>query len=164
MKISLIAAFSENRVIGIDNRIPWRITEDLKRFKKITLGHTVVMGRKTYESLKTPLPGRKNLVLSRQKNYKADGALVCRSLDEAITKSEDEGEEEVFIIGGGQIYEEALPISDRLYITLIHKEIEGDTFFPTVPDNKFKKVFEEKKCSLSSEVSFSFIVLERATS
>ena len=164
MIISLIAAFSENRVIGINNSIPWRIPEDMKWFKKLTLGHTVVMGRKTFESMKNPLPDRKNFVLSGQKNYKADGARVYRSIDEVIKKSADEGEKEIFIIGGGQIYKKTLPLADRIYITLIHKELEGDTFFPSIPEKEFKKVFEEKNYNSSQDISFSFIILDRIKS
>ncbi len=166
MKTSIIAAFSENRVIGLNNRLPWHIQEDLKWFKKTTMGHTVIMGRKTFESLQKPLPGRKNIVLSTQKNYKASGALVCRSIDEAIKISKAGDEKEIFIIGGGQIFNKTLPRADRIYITLIHKEFAGDTFFPVIREGMFKKVFQEAHTdrgtgNIPKDITFSFKILDR---
>ena len=176
MKISLIAAISENRVIGSKGRIPWHIPEDLKRFKKITMGHTVIMGRKTYESLKSPLTGRKNIVLSGNKDYRAEGAEVYTSIGDAIKKSEAGGEKELFVIGGGQIFKKTLPLADRIYITLIHKEFEGDSFFPIIPESRFNKVFEEnhheKKYGIDTDSAkekngsnnYSFIIFDRVIS
>lgn len=166
MKISIIAAISENRVIGLNNRLPWHIREDLKWFKKNTMGHTVIMGRKTFESLQKPLPGRKNIVLSAQKNYKASGALVCRSIYEAIKISKAGDEKEIFIIGGGQVFNKALPRADRIYITLVHKEFDGDTFFPVIPEGMFKKVYQEAHTlkgsgNIPEDITFSFKILDR---
>lgn len=166
MKISIIAALSENRLIGLNNRLPWHIPEDLKWFKKTTMGHPVIMGRKTFESLQRPFPGRKNIVLSTRINYKASGAFVCRSIDEAIKILKDGDEKEIFIIGGGQVFKKTLPRADRIYITIIHKEIEGDTFFPVIPEDMFKKVFREahferRPGNIPEDITFSFEILDR---
>lgn len=131
--IIIIAAVSENNVIGLKGGIPWHIGEDLKRFKKLTIGHTIVMGRKTYESLPNgPLKGRKNIVLSKRLEYdpEAEGVLVCGSLNEALIHSRYE--EKVFIIGGEEIYKDALDYVDFLELTVVDGEYEGDAFFPFV--------------------------------
>src|SRR5690242_6914236 len=110
MKISLVVAMSENRVIGVDNHLPWHIPEDLKRFKKITSGHPIIMGRKTFESIGKPLPNRTNIIISRNKDYRAEGTITCHSLADAIHwASQAPGNEEIFIIGGGEIFQQALP-------------------------------------------------------
>lgn len=128
MTISIIVAIAANRAIGLNNKMPWHITEDLQRFKAITMGSPVVMGRKTFESLPGALPGRKNVVITRNEEYKAEGAVVVHSLEEAIEKCK--GAEEMFIMGGAQIYEQALPIADRLYLTRVLHDYEADTYFP----------------------------------
>lgn len=126
--ISLIVAVARNRVIGEGNRLIWHISEDLKHFKTITSGHPVIMGRKTYESLGRPLPNRTNVVISRQKNYQAEGCIVVHSLIEALLLFP--AAEEVFIIGGAQIYAQALPLADRFYLTEVDADYSGDTYFP----------------------------------
>jgi dihydrofolate reductase len=126
--ISMIAAMANNRVIGLNNQMPWHLPADLAHFKKVTLGKPVVMGRKTFESIGRPLPGRRNIIITRDKNYQADGIEVVFSPDEAIKAVE--GVEEVMIIGGGHIYETFLPRADRLYLTFIDLNVEGDTCFP----------------------------------
>ncbi len=131
MLISLIAAMAENRVIGRNNVIPWRLPADMQRFRAITMGHPVIMGRKTYESIGRPLPGRKTVLITRQRNYRAAGCVVVHSLREAL--AECEGEAEVFICGGGDIYREALPLASRIYLTVIHQQVPGDTLFPEIP-------------------------------
>lgn len=136
MEISLIAAFDENRVIGKNNALPWNMPADLKHFKNITMGHYIIMGRKTYESVGTPLPGRTSIIITRQSDYKVEGAIVCASLNEALEKSV--GEEEVFIIGGAQIFKEAIKIATRIYTTVIHHAFEGDAYFTQIDDNKWK--------------------------
>ncbi len=149
MTISIIAAVAENNVIGNNNKLIWHISEDLKRFKKLTTGHSVVMGRKTYESLPfKPLPKRKNIVISSQKDLKFEGAVIVNSVKEAL--EECKNEEEIFICGGAEIYKLFLPVADKLYITKVHKSFEGDTFFPE-PDlsewkigYKSEKFFDEK--------------------
>jgi dihydrofolate reductase len=128
MIISIIVAVAENQVIGFDNHLLWHISEDLKRFKNLTTGHHVIMGRKTYESVGKPLPGRVNIVISRQENFKVEGCLVANSLENALELAKQDSE--VFIIGGGEIYNQALPITDKIYLTRVHAGFPGDTFFP----------------------------------
>lgn len=126
--ISLIVAVARNRVIGEDNRMIWHISEDLKHFKAITSGHPVIMGRKTFESLGRPLPHRTNVVISRQTDYRAEGCTVVNSLIAALLLFP--ATEEVFIIGGAQIYAQALPLADRFYLTEVDADYSGDTYFP----------------------------------
>jgi len=136
MLISLIVAMASNRVIGDRGDIPWKIPGEQKMFKEITLGHVVIMGRKTYESLIRPLPGRTNIVVTRQTDYEAPGCIIAQDLDRAINSIAAD-ESEAFIIGGGQLYQETIPVADRIYVTLIPREIPGDTFFPEIPDADF---------------------------
>lgn len=131
MKISIIAAIAENNVIGKDNDLIWHISEDLKRFKKLTSGHTIIMGRKTYESLPfKPLPKRKNIVISRKDDLYFEGAIVVKNPEEAL--KECNGEDEIFICGGATIYNHFLNIADKMYLTKVHQEFKGDTFFPEI--------------------------------
>src|SRR5258708_7509586 len=125
--ISIIVALSENNLIGVNNQLPWRLSADLKRVKAITMGHPLIMGRKTFESIGKPLPGRTNIVITRNKDFKADGCFVVSSLKEAIEKAKDDSE--IFIFGGGEIFREALPIVNKIYMTRIHHHFEGDTYF-----------------------------------
>src|SRR5262245_37513826 len=129
MRISLIAAMAENGVIGRGGQLPWRLEADLARFKQLTMGHTVIMGRKTWESIGRPLPGRRMIVVTRQGRYAADGIEVAGNLEAALEAARVAGEEEAFIIGGAEVYRQALPLADRLYMTLVLAEIEGDTKF-----------------------------------
>ena len=131
MIISLIAAMSENRVIGIGNRIPWVIPSDLKRFSEITMGHTVLFGRKTFESIGRPLPGRKNIILTEQRDYSVEGAFVAHSLADALSLCSTD--DEVFICGGGSLYQVMISRADRIYLTVVHRVYDGDTFFPKIP-------------------------------
>ena len=149
--INIIVATSENNVIGKGNDIPWYIPKDLEHFKKLTTGNTVIMGRKTYESLPKeyrPLPNRINIVITRDKSYQAKGYLVVNSLEDALRKADND--REIFIIGGGQIYREGLKFAERIYLTKIHKNISGDTYFPKL--NKFWKLVDEEEKS-----GFSFL-------
>jgi len=130
MKITLIAAVAENRVIGRDGGLPWRLPEDLRRFKQRTEGHVVIMGRRTFESLAAPLPNRPAIVVSRSRDLDTGEATLANSLDEALDIARGRGEAEVFILGGSEIYAMALPLADRLVLTVVHAEIEGDTYFP----------------------------------
>ncbi len=138
MTISLIVAMSDNAVIGRDNQLPWHLSEDLKQFKKITMGHPIIMGRKTFESIGKALPGRENIVVTRKPDFSAEGVTVCRDLT-SLLKQHLSSEEEVFVIGGSELYEQALPHVRKLYITLIEDEFEGDAFFP---DKNWKNNFE----------------------
>lgn len=141
MVISLIVAVSENNVIGKDNRLPWHLPEDLKYFKNTTWAMPIVMGRKTWESLGKPLPGRTNIVISRNNGFQAEGAQVVRSLQEAEMIAEALDVKELFIIGGAEIFNMALPTANRLYLTRIHQDFEGDVFFPPVDENKWQLAF-----------------------
>lgn len=138
--ISLIVAVAENGVIGRDGTMPWRLSTDLKRFKSITVGHPVIMGRKTWDSLKKPLPERANIIITRDKSFSREGAIVAHSFSEARKLAEEEAvkaeTDEIFVIGGGAIFKEALPFADRMYVTEILSSVEGDTFFPPFnPEN-----------------------------
>lgn len=132
MIVSAIVAVSRNGVIGRDGRLPWTYPEDLKHFKQVTLGHTLVMGRKTWDSLGRPLPGRRTIVLTRNAELVLpEGVLRCVELGEAVRLAAEAGETELFVIGGGDVYARALPRCDRLYLTRIEREVEGDTRFPS---------------------------------
>ena len=157
MTISIIAAIAENNVIGKDNKLIWHISEDLKRFKKLTTGHSIIMGRKTYESLPfRPLPYRKNIILSSQKGLSFEGAQVINSIDETLNHCKNE--EEIFICGGAEIYLSFLPFANRLFLTKVHHTFKGDTFFPEIDYSKWKiehesqMLFDEK-----SKLHYSFI-------
>ncbi|MFE8702124.1 dihydrofolate reductase [Cytobacillus sp. FJAT-54145] len=128
--ISLIWAMDENRVIGKDNKLPWHIPGDLKFFKRVTMGHPVAMGRKTYESIGRTLPGRENIIVTRDSNYSVEGCTTLNSVEELISYSKAQKDEEFFVIGGAEIFKAIFPKADRLYITKIHHTFEGDTFFP----------------------------------
>jgi dihydrofolate reductase len=130
-----IVAIADNNVIGYQGMIPWRIPEDLKRFKRVTMGHPIIMGRKTYESIGKPLPGRRNLVLSTQKNFLSSGVEVYKSLDECLRTV---GDEKTFIIGGGSLFEETMDIIDKLDITRVHLNPPGDTYFPEIKPTNWK--------------------------
>ncbi len=139
--VSVIVAVAENGVIGDKNSLLWHISEDLRNFKRITSGHPVVMGRKTFESLGRPLPNRKNVVITRQ-DIEIEGCEVVHSLEEALAMFS--ADEEVFIIGGAQIYREAMPIADRFYLTRVHHSYEGDTSFPEWKESEWQKVDSER--------------------
>jgi dihydrofolate reductase len=164
-RIAIIAALgAKNRVIGRDNKLLWHIPEDMKRFKALTTGHPVIMGRKTWESLPEkfrPLPARLNLVITRDMTYEARGASISSSLAAAIARAKSaEGGDEIFIIGGGQIYTEALPLADRLYLTLVEDDTEGDVFFPEY-EREFTNVLSDESHE-SNGFKYRWIDLERA--
>jgi dihydrofolate reductase len=160
MRISAIVAMSSNRVIGREGRLPWRLSEDLKRFKELTWGHPVIMGRKTFESIGKVLPGRENLVISRQKSLAIEGVRVFGSLSSALNACRNQFHE-VFIIGGSEIYDMAMPQVDRLYLTLIHQEFEGDVVFSALDWNEFTEVAREDR---TDPLPFSFLILDRKRS
>jgi dihydrofolate reductase len=143
MKISLIGAMGENRVIGAGGKIPWHLPADFAHFKAITTGHPVIMGRKTFESIGRALPGRKNVIVTHDSAYKADGCLVVGSLDEAFALSEKEDAGEIFVIGGEQIYRAALNMVDTVYLTKVGGSFEGDAFFPELDEKKWRLVNSE---------------------
>ena len=142
MTVSIIVAMAENGVIGRDMDLPWHISADLKRFKALTMGHHIVMGRKTFESIGRLLPGRTTVIVTRQSDYQVDGAVIVNSLGAAQAAATDDSE--LFIIGGGQIYEIALPLADRLHVTRVHTEVDGDTSFPAVDWDQWELVSAER--------------------
>lgn len=143
MKVSLIAAMASNRVIGRDNRLPWRLPADLRRFKELTMGHTLLLGRKTFESIGRPLPGRSMLVVSRREGYAPDGVSVARSVQEALAQAREAGETELFVAGGAEIYRQTLPVADRLYLTRIEEDFAGDVYFPEYDETQWTLVDRE---------------------
>ena len=162
MIISIIAALDKNRVIGNGKKIPWHLPADFAYFKKTTMGHPVIMGNNTFQSIGKPLPGRKNIVLTRQ-SLEIEGAEVAHSFEEAIKSLE--GEEEIFVIGGAYVYSEALPLADRLYLTFIEGEFVGDIFFPLINWNEWKEIkSEERKRDNANPYNMKFTVFERSIS
>lgn len=140
MKITMIAAAAENNALGKNNGLVWHLPDDFKRFKKITSHHHIIMGRKTFESFPKPLPNRKHIVITRQKNYDKPGCTAVQSLKEALKISASESE--VFIIGGGEIYKQAMPLADKIELTRVHAKFEADTYFPNIDKSKWKLVNE----------------------
>lgn len=165
MKISLIVAVAEHNVIGKDNSLIWKLPADMKYFKEKTTGHCVITGRKSYDSIPEkfrPLPNRTNIVITTQKNYEAPGALVVNSLQEAIDFAKNTGDKEVFIIGGAEIYKQFLPMADRIYITNIYHEFEGDCHFPEINLLKWNEtVVAEGIVDEKNIYPHDFILLER---
>ena len=160
MRISLIAAMASNRVIGSKGDIPWKIPGEQKMFKKITIGHTVIMGRKTFESLTVPLPERTNIIVTRQTEYLAPGCIIAHDLDQALTACAHD-EDEAFICGGGQLYHEALPLADKIYLTIILREIAGDTYFPEISETDFRVTTTNR---IDGVEPYNFCIYERIKS
>lgn len=158
--LTLIAALARNGVIGRDNAMPWHLPEDLKRFKALTLGSPIIMGRKTWESLGRPLPGRHNIVISRDPRYVAQGASLVNSLSQAVDLAAEERPEEIFVIGGAEIYRLALPLAQRLQLTEIDQDFAGDAHFPAFADSGWQEV---ARASHRAEAGFdySFVTYER---
>jgi dihydrofolate reductase len=142
MRISIIVAVAENGVIGRGGTLPWRLSADLQRFKRLTMGHTIVMGRRTWESIGRPLPGRRTVVVTRQPNYRLEdpAVTVASNLEQALKVAENFGDDEGFIVGGAELYRAALPGADRLYLTRVDAEVDGDTFFPEVAWNEWRLI------------------------
>ena len=166
MTIALIVAASQNNVIGRNNELPWHLPGDLQYFKTMTLGKPVIMGRKTFESIGRPLPGRDNIVISRQTDYAAKVIEVVSSLEQAIALGENinliNGIQEVMIIGGAQIYEKSLDLADRVYLTRVQCKVEGDAYFPALDDDEWQEIAREDiTAKESNPFDFSYLVLER---
>ena len=161
MAINTIVAMSKNQVIGVNGDLPWRLPEDLKRFKTLTMGHPIIMGRHTFESIGRPLPGRTNIILSRQTNYAPQGVIMAHDKDEAIAAaSKAAGNEEIFIIGGGHIYKEFLDKTERFYLTLVDRQIQGDTFFPKLNWQKDFILINEASSDFEG-LGFKFMTYQR---
>lgn len=156
--LSVIVALARNRVIGVDNRLPWHLPEDLKHFKALTLGHHMIMGRKTYESIGRPLPGRTTVIVSRDPAYAVPGCLTAHSLEQAIALSADDPE--TFCVGGSSLYVQALPIADRLYITEIHADYAGDAHFPAIEPAHWQETARQAQTAASGLV-FDFVRYDR---
>lgn len=154
MTVTIVAAVASNGVIGRDGGLPWRLPEDLARFKRLTMGHVLVMGRRTYDSIGRPLPGRTTIVVTRQPGWSADGVEVAAGLDDALSRAAAT-DEEVFVVGGSQVYAAALPVADRLALTLIDDCPHGDTYFPDVDWSRWREVRREP------HDGFAFVDYER---
>jgi dihydrofolate reductase len=160
MKIALIVAMDEAGLIGRDNDLPWRLSADLKYFRKVTMGKPLIMGRHTHESIGRPLPGRRNIIVSKQLDYRAEGCEVVHSVEEALAACENE--EEVMIMGGASLYAQCLPLCDRLYLTRVHARLDGDTWFPEWEQEAWRVLSrEDHRADDQNEFDYSFIVLER---
>jgi len=165
-RLSLIAAIAENGCIGINNKLPWYLPEDLKYFKAVTSGKPVIMGRSTFESLGRPLPNRTNIVITRNRDFQAaEGVRIVHSLDDALRVAESvahiAGNEEVVIIGGAQIYAEALPRVQRMYLTEVKKLVEGDAFFPAWNKSEWREIGREAHHYEPAQLDYSFVAYER---
>ena len=160
MILSLIAAASENNVIGRDGELPWNLPDDLQHFKEITSGSPVIMGRKTFESIGRALPNRRNIVITRGNTYEAENCEIAHSIDDALSIISDE--EEVFVIGGGEIYRQALLQADRIYLTRVHDVVDGDAFFPEMDEDEWEEVSrEEHTKDEKNNHDYTFLVYER---
>ena len=161
MIVSLIVAFDRNRAIGHHNQLPWHLPADLRHFKDITMGHSIVMGRKTFESIGKPLPGRRSVVVTNNPGYWQEGITIVHSIEQAMHDLKDESE--IFIIGGAQIFRHGLDLADRMYTTLIHHSFEADTWFPEIDLNVWKEVRrEDHSRDVKNPYDYSFINYERA--
>jgi dihydrofolate reductase len=158
--LSILVAMDEQRGIGKAGSLPWRLPADLKRFRELTMGHHIIVGRKTYESIGKPLPGRVMVIVTRSENYKPEGCLVARSVEEAIELAEARGESEAFICGGASIYAESLAAADRLYLTMVHAVVDADTFFPEFDSGEWvEKESFYKEADEKNQYSFTFKLL-----
>ncbi len=159
LRITLIAAVARNRVIGAGNALPWRLPEDLKRFKSLTLGHPIIMGRKTWESLGRPLPGRTNIVVSRSADFAAPGGAVVGSLEASVAMAASTGADEAFVIGGAEIYRQALPLAHRLQLTEIDRDFAGDAHFPAFDAAQWRETARELHHAAGFD--YAFVTYER---
>jgi dihydrofolate reductase len=162
--VSQIVAVSENWIIGRNNDLPWNMPDDMAWFQRITMGHHVIMGRRNYEANgNMALPGRTNIVISRQKNLVLEDSIVVSSLEKALKIATEERQEEVFIIGGGEIYKLSIPRTDRVYLTVIHTLLEGDTSYPELDINKWEMIFEDRHSSdENNPYDYTFKIFEKS--
>lgn len=160
--ISAIVAMTENNVIGINNQLPWHLPADLAHFKSITSGHAILMGRKTHESIGRPLPGRLNIIMSRNSDYEAAGCSTANSLDAACTLAGKQGYEKLFVIGGAEIYRQLLPEVKTLFLTIVHANVEGDTVFPDFNEKEWRETERiSHKADEKNQYDYSFVTFER---
>lgn len=159
--VSIVVAAAENNVIGKDNDLIWHLPADLKHFKRLTMGHPMIMGRKTFEAIGKPLPGRTSIIITSQQDYTAAGCIVVHSLEEAIAKGR-ELDEIVSVIGGANVYQQALPHTDKVYLTRVHHSFEGDVYFPELPENEWQVTEQEHhEPDEKNKYSYTFLTLER---
>ena len=169
MRLAVIVAQAENGVIGVDNKLPWYLPQDLKYFKRVTLGKPIIMGRKTFESIGKPLPGRCNIVITRDPDWQAPGVQVARTPEAAIDCAEQQalidGVEEALVIGGAEVYRQLLPKADRLYLTQVHAQVPGDAHFPALDPEEWREIGREDfSAEEPNPYDYSFIVLQRHSS
>jgi dihydrofolate reductase len=159
--LSILVAMASNRTIGIDNTLPWRIPEDLRRFKTLTMGHHMIMGRKTFDSIGKALPGRTTIVVTRNRELNFEGCIVAHSLQQAIAACGGDGE--IFIVGGAELYAQALPLADMLYLTEINKEVEGDAHFPDLDKAAWQEVSrEQRRQETPQPLQYDFVTYRRS--
>jgi dihydrofolate reductase len=163
--ISIIVAMDRKRGIGVDNKLPWRLPADLKRFRELTMGHHIIVGRKTYESIGKPLPGRRMIIVTHNRSYRTEGCDVAYSIEEAIRIARERGESEVFICGGSEIYECSLPLAERIYLTIVDADVAADTFFPVWDEREW---IQQEKIDFAADdknqYPFTFKLLNRLAS
>lgn len=162
--VSILAAMARNRVIGNNNRLPWYLSEDLKRFKSLTMGHTIVMGRKTYDSIGRVLPGRANVIVTNQLDLEIPGAIVVHTLADALRRCDPASENELFIIGGAKLYEQTIELAQRIYLTEIQQDFDGDAYFPDFNREKWMEISREKHVAegnADERLEYHFVILER---
>ncbi|MBA3755155.1 MAG: dihydrofolate reductase [Nitrosomonas sp.] len=167
LRLSILVAMARNRVIGQNNKLPWHLPADLKHFKCLTMGQTIVMGRKTYESIGRPLPGRTNIIITRQKSYEVPGAIVANSIEDALLMCEEIGttDREHFIIGGEELFRQTLGVCQRMYVTEIQRDFKGDTFFPEFDSEDWEEIQRDKHFSDSdNNMEYHFVILDRKVS
>ena len=162
MTISLVVAASENNAIGKNNQLIWHLPNDLKFFKNTTWGFPVIMGRKSFESVNKPLPGRTNIVITTNPDWKAETVIVVNNLKDAIQKAAETNSKQIFIVGGGEIYKQSMDIADSIYITRVHADLEGDTFFPLIDESKWKLTSNQDfEADEKHAYSYSFQIWEK---
>lgn len=160
MKVSLIVAMADNNVIGVDNQLPWHLPADLKYFKAVTMGKPIIMGRKTYESIGRPLPGRQNIVITRNTEWSVDGVTVVQSTEDAVASVS--GAEEVMVIGGAEIYRAMLPLVHKLYVTEVSLSVAGDAFFPEIEAVHWQETSRDAHAAEADKPAYAFVTYERA--
>lgn len=164
MMLSIIVACGENRVIGVNNTLPWRLPEDLQHFKKITMGKPMIMGRKTFDSIGRPLPGRTTLVVTRNARWRRKGVITCGSVEQALQRACEylsPDQQEIMVVGGEEIYRQCLPEARRIYLTRVAMVVDGDAFFPELDCNQWREIETEQGCSAETGVHYIFMTLEK---
>jgi dihydrofolate reductase len=159
--ISIVVAMARNRTIGVNNTLPWRCPEDLKHFKALTMGHHMIMGRKTFDSIGKPLPGRTTVIVTRNENLYIEGCVMAHSLEKAIASCGED--KEIFIVGGAELYTLSIPLADRLYITHVQKEVTGDAYFPEFNQAEWRELSREKRSQeLPEPLEYDFVTYQRS--